>query len=369
MNKKEERKLLFFNETDEEKTGIADTNMQTYIEQHEIGDEADADEKRLVNELLASYLTGKQEDQQAHDTMKRNLQLGYRIWQLNMFTGEPLPGQDRPFEGELTDEQTQQVNRYMVIMYGQAGLQQGGRKLSQEEKDQILAQAGGWTQGSTLFNEEDRQKAEAERLFADILDFVVGAKNEKYDGMVRIDAQDARRYFPKGWRLPEPIYGAGKGQIMNELQLALHGGGDLGSWEYLLDEGVKKWGDNIKSKGAQNALKKYGITIPKTIGRVQTVISAAAHLSNIQELRYPEETRKYTEQLRIGDSYIRLQIPEQHVVKKKTPREYMENQRYSQAPVQAPEGATTTVSTVLIYLRGDKTLFIELEDNKSILWP
>ena len=55
MNKKEERKLLFFNETDEEKTGIADTNMQTYIEQHEIRDEADADEKQLVNEQSVSY--------------------------------------------------------------------------------------------------------------------------------------------------------------------------------------------------------------------------------------------------------------------------------------------------------------------------
>ena len=42
---------------------------------------------------------------------------------------------------------------------------------------------------------------------------------------------------------------------------------------------------------------------------------------------------------------------------------------YLDIPIQAPEGATTTVSTVLIYLRGDKPLLIELEDNKSILWP
>ena len=369
MNKKEELLLLFFDETDEEKTGIADTNMQTYIEQHEIRDEADADEKQLVNELLASYLTGKQEDQQVHDTMKRNLQSGYRIWQLDMFTGEPLPGQDAPFTGKLTEEQTREVNRYMMIMYGQAGLQQGGTKLSQEEKDQILAQAGGWTQGSTLFSEEDRQKAEAERLFADILGFVVGAKNEKYDGMVRIDAQDARRYLPEGWRLPEPIYGAGKGQIMDELQLALHGGGNLGMKEYLWDTSVEQGVSYYKSKKIEHWLDERGITIPKGIGGVQTLVEISSHLSNMQELQYPEETRKYTEQLRIGDSYIRLQIPEQHVVKKKKPYEYMENQWYSQAPIQAPEGATTTVSMVLIYLRGDKPLFIELEDNKGILWP
>ena len=187
--------------------------------------------------------------------------------------------------------------------------------------------------------------------------------------MVRIDAQDARRYLPKGWRLPEPIYGAGKGQIMDELQLALHGGGNLGMKEYLWDTSVEQGVSYYKSKKIEHWLDERGITIPKGIGGVQTLVEISSHLSNMQELQYPEETRKYTEQLRIGDSYIRLQIPEQHVVKKKKPYEYMENQWYSQAPIQAPEGTTTTISTVLIYLRGDNLLFIELEDNKGILWP
>ena len=256
-----------------------------------------------------------------------------------------------------------------MIMYGQAGLQQGGTKLSQEEKDQILAQAGGWTQGSTLFSEEDRQKAEAERLFADILDFVVGAKNEKYDGMVRIDAQDAQRYLPDGWQLPEPIYGAGKGQITDELQLALHGGTEMGLFQYAVNEFGEWLKDYPISEEFEKALQNRGIKIPKNAGYAQTAVSIISHLQNMEEMQYPRETRKYTSQLKKGDYYIRLQIPEQYEVDKKDFSKYMRNSPYNETPIQAPEGATTTVSTVLIYLRGNKTLFIELEDNKSILWP
>ena len=350
-------------------TDITNTNAQAYIQHHKIGSQADEDEKMIINELLASYLTGNEADQQVHDTLQQHLRRGYRIWQLNMFTGEPLPGQDAPFEGELIDEQTQQVNRYLVVMYGQASLQQGGTKLSQEEKDEILARVGGWTQGITLFNEEDRQKVETERLFADILELIVGAKNEKYYGLVRMDVEDVQKYLPDGWELPGSIYAAAKGQITDELQLALHGGGDMG----LLQYGINEFGEWLKdypiTKGFEKTLQNKGIKIPKKVGYVQTAISIISHLQNLEEMQYPRETRKYTSQLKEGDYYLRLQIPEQYAVDKEDLSKYMRNSSHNETPIQAPEETTTTVSTVLIYFRGDEPLFIELEDNKSILWP
>lgn len=83
----------------------------------------------------------------------------------------------------------------------------------------------------------------------------------------------------------------------------------------------------------------------------------------------------YTQQklslLRKGDFYYRVQLKDlQHIMRD---NRLQINGGYTEKPVQAPDGAITTYSEVLMYYRKvdgkEKLLFILLEDTMEIIWP
>ena len=147
----------------QQEAGEARTTWQEYLTEHAITMEKDQDEQNL-EALALTYLMYYQGNSNAYENMKRNLQSGYRIWQLDFLTGEPKEGVKAPFgydakgnqiaNAQLSGVELKQANMYMLQMYRAFGVDTPTDRTYMENVAQQMSDSfdSMFTRGTNLTN-------------------------------------------------------------------------------------------------------------------------------------------------------------------------------------------------------------------------